>query len=259
MTSDNQSAGVGYATGALLIFAGMLTAPIGFIGFFSIGFQWMGLVMLVMGLSGSLLVYSGIRNISASAKMERELRAAEKKENSTVNKTENRYNNVPQLFHWEFDADAWKQFMTSEKKYRNSDSIYLIIAGILLGTYSLIRNRHADIKTAVLLSAILIVVIAFLRRQLTLRALSTGKKINAVTITDRFVRVNDQFFSLSSENRMLSKVRLITDGHPFILEFTISWQTRSGPTFDELRIPVPEEQKEDVLLYIEKLKTQYRI
>lgn len=160
------------------------------------------------------------------------------------------------LGEWTIDAENWNQFIITEKKLRNEDSIYLFIGAIVMGTIGLMSARDVNLLTALLFASAIGLVVVWLRRYFALKNLKMEKHSpKKIVITPTTVFINAQVFTLIGENRYLRKVEMIKKNQQDIIEFTIGWETRKGHTFDELRIPVASStftQAEHILNYFNK-------
>lgn len=278
MISDKQSAQGGYFSGGLLLFCGILTAPIGFMGVLASGFTYIGIIMLLLAVGGSLLIYSGIQYIRAAGKLQKDEQALQQQlsSNGTAVKPDSEKGVISEgtkpaeptptklvlpdvhiIAEWETDPSTWQQFTINERKYRNEDNIYFFIAVLILGTLVLMLSRSASFWLALGISAGMGAIIVYIRRSLSLSNLQPGNQKSArrVIISDAFVSLNGHTFDLFSASRNTRKVRFLPDESPAILEFTIEWMTRKGPTFDELRVPVPAanfQQAAAVVQYFQK-------
>ncbi|HET8964155.1 MAG TPA: hypothetical protein VFM99_09670 [Chitinophagales bacterium] len=160
------------------------------------------------------------------------------------------------LGEWTIDAETWKQFILTEKKMRNEDSIYLFIGAIVMGTLGLMADRDVNFITAILFASAIGLIVVWLRRYFALKNLK--KEMFAprkIIITPTTVFINAQAFTLIGENRYLRKVEILNKNQIQLIEFTIGWETRKGHTFDELRIPVASSnftQAEHILNYFNK-------
>ena len=77
MISDRQSTAGTSVSAALIIFVGLLTAPIGITGFAAIGYKAIGLLLLIMALSGIFLIATGIQMIVRANRLERDMKRLE--------------------------------------------------------------------------------------------------------------------------------------------------------------------------------------
>lgn len=241
MSNEKQRSQIGMAMGILILFLGVLITPIGIIGLLNMTWDYIGLLILVFALSGVLLLVSGFNMIQTARdqiKKHKGIQAsiAVAAKSETIPST---VNGVPVKASWEIDETTWAQFHKNEIHYRNEDNIYFFIACMIIGTISIMVFRASNFLTAFIISAVVGLIIVFLRRRLALAKLDTKAQKKQVVITDYMVVLNNQEYVLFSEDRQARKIKLIKNSTPIILEYTIYWPTRNGETFDELRIPVP--------------------
>lgn len=252
MISDKHKVTAGILTGAMLMGLGILIFPIGLVGFLSTGLTYIGLVMLLLAISGGLLFYSGIKQYRDARKTEKdEARLKKKLIKKDATNEEDEQIKATVLAEWDIDDDTWKSFRQNEIGYRNADNLYYFIGVMILGTIGLLIFRAANLFVAVAISAILGGIIVFMRRQMALSKLQAdrGPYARKVVIGEGYVIMNGHTFDLFSETRTTTKAQFLPDEQPVILEFTIAWITRHGPSYDELRIPVPP-QKMDIAFKI---------
>lgn len=269
MDQKTISAG-GMISGALIIFCGIIVSPIaiGMLASYPHPIWWVGLILC--GASG-VMIHGGIQSIrkaklqEAQAKEELERLKAEvdKIKSTPVTSgvagvqipgvqpdTTIRYKEV--LAHWTFTADEWKKFLILEKKRRKSSTGAEGVAIVILGTLALMTFRDATFWMAFGVSAVLAVIISWLRWVLTMSSIGSVLPINEVTITDQSVLINDKLNPYRSDNYWLDKIQVL-DGDPEVLEITYAWNTRKGKTFDEMRIPIPKGKKEEAQDVIQKI------
>jgi len=258
LISDKYKISGGYFTGIILIGLSVLILPLGIIGFFSSGFSYIGLIWLVFAISGGLLLYSGIASIRSASKTKKDeaiLKAALDPESSGTEKEEIK---ATILADWKYDDETWEAFKQNEKSYRKEDNIYYFIGVVILGTIGLLIFRSANLFVAVAISAILGGIMVLLRSNLSLSKLkkTSGPYSQRAIIGEGYVLMNGHTFDLFDTGRYTSKVEFLPDENPPILEFTIKWMTRKGATFDELRVPVPNNKIEEAIQIVTHFKSK---
>jgi hypothetical protein len=257
--SDKHKVRAGILTGAMLIGLGILIFPIGLLGFLSTGLTYIGLVMLLLAISGGLLLYGGYKQFRDARKTQKdEATLKEKLNKKETTDKEDEEIRASVLAEWDIDEETWKAFRQNVIGYRNEDNLYYFIGVMILGTLGLLIFRAANLFIAVAISAILGGIIVFMRRQMALSKLNKDYSPYArkVVIGEGYVIMNGHTFDLYSETRTTTKVQFLPNEQPVILEFTISWITRHGPSYDELRIPVPPEQIDTARKLTEHFKSK---
>jgi membrane protein implicated in regulation of membrane protease activity len=252
MIDDRQRSQIGRFTGVMLLVLGLFVTPVGLLGFLSEGFSGIGMVLLILTISGLLIAYGGWQQIRASRTLQQDEQKLHQELNETATPakviagTPAAQTNKEVLAQWETDAHTWKAFVKNERNYRNSDNIYYFIGVVLLGTPFLMLARAVPWTGALVFSAVFGLLIVYLRRSLSLKKLQprSGQVPGQVVIGKGYVVLNGHTFDLYSESRHTTRVQFLPDQQPAILEFTIAWITRKGRTFDELRVPVPQNQME---------------
>jgi hypothetical protein len=243
MSNENQRAKFTMVVGIVLTLVGSLISFVGIMALLNAPWAASSLIVLLLALAGILLLVSGISQISIS----RDLTSKQRQISESMNTkpadgvAHNTIYNQPVRAHWKIDATTWDLFVKNEIKYRNEDGIYFSVAFFALGTVTLMLARSASLPVAIIVTLVIGAILVFIRRKLALAKLKPGIGPKEVYITDYFAIMNGEQYYLFNDHRLTSKVVLIEDSAPAILEFTIHWPTRNGVTFDELRFPVPTE------------------
>lgn len=90
------------------------------------------------------------------------------------------------------------------------------------------------------------ILIPFLQQKLNYKYLVKDVDNPKVKIYDKFLKIYEHSIEFISDQRRLKSLKIIeasTGMH--LLEFTIEWITRKGPTNDEYRIPIPKDKMEE--------------
>jgi hypothetical protein len=66
-----------------------------------------------------------------------------------------------------------------------------------------------------------------------------------VIIAPDAILMNGRYHVLQDENFTFGGVRYLEDERPPILEFTVTWATRSGRTNEQYRVPVPRGREDE--------------
>lgn len=212
---------------------------------------------LPLAISCALIIWSILQNIRKSKEADIEIPATINTATAFADVTEtasHARNTI--IAQWHVNAEMWNAFIRIEKKLRNSDSVYMFIGTIIMGSIGLMLTRGVSLLTAVIFSAGLGCIVVWLRRYFALRNIqAVPPEGYRIIITPDTVFLNSQAYSLLNENRYLRKVHILNTNGLRMIEFTIGWNTRKGPTFDELRIPVPETnfaEAEKIITYFKK-------
>ncbi|MBK6731121.1 MAG: hypothetical protein IPG60_09185 [Bacteroidetes bacterium] len=235
----------------MLIMVLVMLLPVA-IGALISGVWFLGLPLMVSCILIGWGIYKKFKEHSKA-----EIIIPEKKDNTHPHSPDQEKNSdILILGEWIIDAESWKQFIITEKKLRNEDSIYLFIGAIVMGTMGLMAARDVNLITAILFASAIGLIVVWLRRYFAIKNLKMQMLTpRQIVITPTTVFINAQAFTLIGENRYLRKVEMMNKNQQDIIEFTIGWETRKGHTFDELRIPVASSnftQAENILNYFNK-------
>ena len=262
--------GGGIITGVILIFCALLISPvaIGLAISYASELWWLGLVMC---LASILMMYSGIKSIRQSKKLEWQAKEEQQRIQEEVQHIKASYPSIGEtrtgiesqtpdqaqshrevLAYWIFPADEWKKFIALERKRRKSSTFYEFLVVVIFGTLILVFLKATGLWLGFSISLIIALIISWLRYVLTMNAFSKVLPDNTVIITDQSVMINDKLNPYRSENFWLEKIQIL-DGDPDVLEITYAWNTRKGKTFDELRVPIPKGKREEAQRLIQQI------
>lgn len=258
----------GIFSGVLVIFCGVLVSPvaIGLTASYPHELWWLGAILCMCCF---LMIFGGIETIRSTkfkeriANQERERIAVEMAQQKAIedfahgiisNETPAAVPIRPEvLVHWTFSTEEWNQFIVLEKRRRLESSIYEGIGIIVLGTIVIMLARESVFSIALSVSAVIALIIGFLRYFLNMKSYGKTLHKNEVTITRQSVLINDKLNSYRSDNIRLEKIKLI-EGSPDVLEFTLAWLTsKKKKAFDEMRVPIPKGKKEEAKQLIQKI------
>ncbi len=256
-------------SGVLIIICGFITAPIGLGLLLSYPHEiwWLGII-----LSGSsiLLLYSGIQTIKKSREDEKKAQQFLMKmlvENEKKN-DQKEIASIPSstetkpvlLASWEFSIAEWQHFLKKELNNLVTESIILFISIAILGAALLIFTKGASFSIAAIVSAVVGGIIGVLKYLLKKNTLQYHSKKNvSILIGLDSVILNGKLVVLRDENKWLSAVSIKTDQSPEIIEFVYNWNTRKGNTFDEFRIPIPNDKLSEAKDVVTKIKVHHSI
>lgn len=149
------------------------------------------------------------------------------------------------LAHWKYSSKQWDEFVTIEKENKKEDSIYFGIGILILGTLGLMIFRGTSFLMALVFAAPLAFLIPFLRLKFSYKHLKKGIKQPEIKIFFDKLIINKHTVWLQGPNKGVKSMKIIeTKSNLQLLEFDVQWMTRKGPTNDEFRIPIPEDELE---------------
>lgn len=242
MQSSNNGTGFNIGIGAFVALLGAILLPVALAGLFGQEFSGISWLFIALLFSSVLMLYGGVVMIISA--IQEQKKHAEIRKLSDSGKIGDAFADT--IASWEIDPDTWNAFDKNERKYRKSDNLYYFIAFAVAGTILLMWVRNGTFFVAAGISLAMSGVIVWIRHSLSLKKLKVarGEKL-FVLITKSMLILNGEHYALRSDTRRIKNMQLLTGETPVILEFTIAWRTRNGETFDELRIPVPEQNIPD--------------
>ena len=155
------------------------------------------------------------------------------------------YSNKPYL-EWLIPVGLWNRFILIEKKNKKEDNIYFGIGILILCTPCLMFLRKTSFFEALMFSVPLAILLPYLRNVFTTKYLKKSLKELSIKFYENKININKKDVELRNERKWVSKIKVIPNDEMNLLEFTINWQTSKGPTFDEFRIPILEDKKDDI-------------
>jgi hypothetical protein len=220
--------------------------------------NWIRGVLWVLAISGGLMIYGGItmyfatkKKMSDIDKDEIELAQAVKNpatiEDAVKTIREEAAKPFPEkntlLAHWNYTSEEWKEFTKKELSFRIREAliVWLLITG--LGTWLIAGYRDMGHLAAFITSlsvgglfTLIRLIIAYNARKANL------SKPGDVIISAKSILINGKYHILNDENKTLYELELLKDQTPQILEFSVQWNTRSGMTNEQIRIPIPADK-----------------
>lgn len=158
------------------------------------------------------------------------------------------------LAYWQYDTRMWDEFVTIEKGNKKEDNIYFGIGIAIVGTLGLMFLRDTGFWAGLLFSIPLAILIPWLRMTFSYTHLKKGIKNPEVKIFYDYVMINNKKVELRNHRKRIQSLKVRdTKGGLKLLEFNIQWATAKGPTNDEIRILIPEEQLETIDTLIERV------
>lgn len=147
------------------------------------------------------------------------------------------------LAYWQYDTRMWDEFVTIEKGNKKEDNIYFGIGIVIVGTLGLMFFRSTGFWMALLFSLPLAILIPWLRMTFAYKHLKKGIKNPEVKIFRDFLLINNKRIELRNDRKRIRSLKVRdTKSDLKLLEFDIQWTTAKGPTNDEFRILIPEEE-----------------
>ena len=149
------------------------------------------------------------------------------------------------LISWNYSTEEWNQFVITERKNKKEDNLYMAIGIIILGTVGIMVLRGGSFWISFAIATTIAFLIYGLRMLLSYQHLKKGVQHPKVDIySDHLLFNNHKKVVLQGENRTIKSVKIIeTKSGMNLLEFTVQWNTRKGPTHDEFRVLIPKNQK----------------
>lgn len=151
----------------------------------------------------------------------------------------------PVLAHWVYQPGEWTAYTGVEVKRRTGEwvgvAITVFIVGLVSGSGG--GEEGWTMIGAATMVAVMVLVGGVLMAKGDQRANVSGP--GEAIITPTAILLNGRYHVLRNDTYHLHRARFDEAAHPPQLEFTIGWSTRSGPTRDNIRIPVPAGREEE--------------
>lgn len=151
----------------------------------------------------------------------------------------------PVLAHWVYEPGAWSSYTGGEMKRRTGEWMRIAITVFLVGLVGGSGGGQEGwtmIGSATFV-AVIILVGGMLMAKGDHQANVSGP--GEAIITPTAILLNGRYHVLRNDTYHLHGVSFDEAAHPPQLQFTIGWSTRSGPTRDNIRIPVPAGRVEE--------------
>ncbi len=255
--ANNTGQAISMALGIFIAMLGFCCAIVGLSGALS-GDEmdnWIRGVLWVLAISGGMMIYGGItmffgakKKIDDTTRDEKELVQAVKNplniDVAIQSVREQATKPFPEkntlLAHWTYSDEEWKTFTKKEFNFRIREAlvVWLLIVGI--GTLLLSGYREMGHLAAFITCFSVGGLITFIRFIIAYNARNANSsKPGDVIISAKSILINGTYHTLNDELKTLSKLELLKDETPQILEFTVIWNTRKGQTNEQVRVPVP--------------------
>lgn len=145
------------------------------------------------------------------------------------------------LAHWRYADDEWSEYTRRELRFRKGEALWVGVGVVVLGMLVLVAERDASYGEAFGVSAA-VGAIFYVGRLLQARAAhaaNAATRGGEVIISPRAVLLNGRYHVLQDDRFHFGGVRLLDEDAPPVLEFTVTWATRSGATNEQVYVPVP--------------------
>ena len=149
--------------------------------------------------------------------------------------------NTP-LVTWHYSPEEWNTAITVARNLKKEDNYYYAFAILVGSIIVLMLTRDVSFLTALLFAIPFAVFIPYIRFKIVTKKLTPTKSDSFVVFYKNFINFNDTLIELYAENRWIKNMKIITENSINFIEVDIAWSTRRGNTFDEYRIPIPNEQ-----------------
>jgi len=159
------------------------------------------------------------------------------------------------LAHWKFSSKEWDNFVSIELRNKKEDNFYFGIGIIILGTAGLMLLRSTGFWMGIVFSLPLAILVPWLRMKFSYRHLKKGVQDPELKIFNDFLLINRHKIELRNVRKEIKSMKVLnTKSGIKLLEFNIRWLTAKGPTNDEIRIPIPENNEKEVEEIISNLR-----
>lgn len=220
--------------------------------------NWIRGVLWVLAISGGMMIYGGVtmffgarKKIEDTSRDEKELTEAVKNQINLDDAIKSVREQATKPFtdkntllaHWTYSDEEWKVFTKKEFKAQIRDALLVWLLLVGLGTWLLAGYRDMGFLAAFITSFSVGALITFIRFIIAYNARkANSSKPGDVIISAKSILINGIYHTLNDELKTLSKLELLKDEAPQILEFTVIWNTRKGQTNEQVRVPVPSDK-----------------
>lgn len=267
--ANNTGQAISMALALFIAMLGFCCAVIGLSGALS-GDEmenWIRGVLWVLAISGGMMVYGGVtmffgskKKIEDTTRDEKELAEAVKKpvniDDAIQSVREQAAKPFPDkntlLAHWTYSDEEWKTFTKKEfnVSIREALLVWLLLVG--LGTWLISGYREMGLLAAFITCFSTGALITFIRFIIAYNARNANSsKPGDVIISAKSILINGTYHTLNDEHKTLSKLELLEDQIPQLLEFTVIWNTRKGQTNGQVRVPVPSDKLSEAVKLVE--------
>ncbi|HEX8694164.1 MAG TPA: hypothetical protein VF746_17210 [Longimicrobium sp.] len=230
----------------VIIWFGVLALALGAAGAFADSEIWW--VFALLGLSGVLMVYGGVTGI---ARWRRAVRAEAENTRAMLGAVSAVPGDTtglpaPVLAHWTYEPGEWTAYAAREVAFRRREAAWVGLGVVALGTL-LLGWTEGDWALAFGVSLVIGAAIG-VGRWLVARSAHRSNLAaprGDVIISPNAILMNGRYHVLQDENFTFGGVRYLEDERPPILEFTVTWPTRSGRTNEQYRVPVPRGREDE--------------
>ncbi|HEX8453613.1 MAG TPA: hypothetical protein VF647_16045 [Longimicrobium sp.] len=149
------------------------------------------------------------------------------------------------LAHWVYEPGEWASYTGGEVKRRMGEWITVAVMVMVVGLVSSSGGGEEGrtMIMAAAMVAVMILVGGMMMAKDDHQANVSGP--GEAIITPTAILLNGRYHVLRNDTYSFRGVRFDEAATPPQLEFTIGWSTRSGPSSDNIRIPVPKGREEE--------------
>jgi hypothetical protein len=229
--------------------------------------NWIRGVLWVLAISGGVMIYGGVtmffgarKKIEDTSRDEKELAEAVKKsvniDDAIQSVREQSAKPFPDkntlLAHWTYPDNEWTVFTKKEFSFRIREALGVWLVLVVIGTWLMSGYRDMGYLAAFITCLSVGGLITFIRFIIAKNAReANSSKPGEVIISAKSILINGTYHTLNNELKTLSKLELLKDETPQLLEFTVIWNTRKGQTNEQVRVPVPSDKLSEAAKLVE--------
>jgi hypothetical protein len=145
------------------------------------------------------------------------------------------------LAHWTYAPDEWSEYTRRDLSFRKGEALWIGLGVLLLGTLLLVNRENTPYGIAIGVSAFVggAIYVGRLLQARSAHAANAATRGGEVIISPHAVLLNGRYHVLQDDRFHFGGVRLLDEDGPPVLEFTVTWMTRGGPTNEQVYVPVP--------------------
>jgi hypothetical protein len=161
----------------------------------------------------------------------------------------------PVLAHWRYDPSEWSAYAHREATFRGREALGVGVGVAVLGTL-FGGIWEGDWGGGFAVAAVIGGVIGGIRWAMAhaARASNLSTPAGEVIISPNAILLNGRYEVLQDDNFRFGGVRYVETERPPILEFTVTWATRSGRTNEQYRVPVPAGREDEARALVDTFR-----
>lgn len=240
----------------IYFFLGIMILPVG-IGMCTALPDTIGLLGIALVVSSGLFFYSAVKQFKAYknkrkvvANYLKQITSEQQNTQSSITNNSiqtsihepitNKANNII-IASWQLTNEEWNKFYKTEKAERRNNIMIEVFWILVLGVILLKSTRATPTLIAIEVSVFIGAIYGFGKYYLTMKSIepdTAHTQNKEILITNNSIIINNKLNIFNDDTRWFKGIKVLNKQNSIVLEITYGWHTRKGNTFDEIRIPV---------------------